>query len=131
MNGASLHSLVLQNLRPRYQCNWYHPHFLLHGAHLGSEMRSPRGMRRGSMLRHDLLPNYDSPLLYRRSLRRASVRCQPRSYAQSLPCCPSAPWHTGREAQINSRTLTAVFSQVLGDLKTKEEVLNLFQTSSC
>lgn len=43
----------------------------------------------------------------------------------------SAPWHTGREAQINSRTLTAVFSQVLGDLKTKEEVLNLFQTSSC
>lgn len=53
---ASLHSLVLQNLRPQYQHNWYHPHFLLHEAHLGSEMRSPRGMWRGLMLRHDLLP---------------------------------------------------------------------------
>lgn len=130
MNGLSLHSSVLQNLRPRYQRNWYHPHFLLHEAHLGSKVRSSRGMRL-LMLRHDLHPTRTRHCCTGIPSRWQVSRCQPQSCAQSLPCCPSAPWHTGREAQINSRTLTAAFSQVIGDLKTKKEVLNLFQTSSC
>lgn len=132
MNGASLHSLVLQNLRPRYPRNWYHPHVLLHEAHWGSEMRSPRGMRCGLRLRHDLLPattHHCCTGVPSGGQVSAANPGATLSVYRAVPAHPGTP--VGREAQINSRPLPAVFSQVLGDLKTKKEVLNLFQTSSC